>query len=765
MRNLKLLVIAALWLGLSAPLVAVETSFWQVGSFEDFLQGTLTSVSLSKDGELTLAPQASAIFSPDENLALSLAGDRHENIYVGTGHGGKVFRVDSKGHGSLFFTAPEPDIFALAVGPDGALYVGSSPEGKIYRVLSDGKSKVFYEPKTKYIWALTFDRDGRLYAGTGDQGKILRVDKDGKGDVFYDTKQTHVMCLTLDHQGNLLAGTVPNGLIYRFTPQGKAFVIYQAELPEIHALATDAQGRVYAAALGGAGGKGSQEMFGPAGMPAHAPTAVTTVTVTASTGGEDDLPEASPPAQTAPPANNRNQTPSFNRALTPGVPFPVPKLPQGKGSLIEIQPDYSAETLWTSNAESIFGLAVRGDDVLFSTDSNGRIFDLSPSPDGERLTLLTETREALATRLWLDGKDLYAATTNVAKLFRLGNRPSHEGTYESSVKDTKFISHWGTLAWRGEDPPETSIQFFTRSGNTDRPDQTWSDWAGPYRDSSGDAITSPPARYIQWKAVFHGSGDAAPMLDDVTVAYLNENLPPQIRSLNVSAGGERTGPTGSSPVPSTYPGMAVGVVAGVTTSFGTPSAGNPPAKVPITFTWQADDPNGDQLTYALYVKAADENQWHLLKDKMHQTNYQIEPDNIADGKYVARLVASDEDSNPPATARKTDLVSAPFWVDNTPPAVRPRAQQVNGSEAVVHFDAEDATSPLRSAEVSTDDGDWHDVNSDDGIVDSRHEAFTVKTAKLAPGEHVVTLRVYDTAGNAGLGKAIVNVAARTNASR
>lgn len=755
MKNFKLLLIAALWLALSAPLVAVETSFWQVGSFEDFLQGTLTSVSLSKDGELTLAPEARAVFAPDENLALALAGDPHGNLYVGTGHGGKVFRVDSQGHGSLFFTASEPDIFALAVGPDGALYVGSSPDGKVYRVLPDGKSKVFYEPKTKYIWALTFDHDGRLYAGTGDQGKILRVDPDGKGEVFYDTKQTHVMCMTLDLRGNLLAGTVPNGLIYRFTPQGKAFVIYQAELPEIHALATDAQGRVYAAALGSAGGKGSQEMFGPTGVPAHAPTAVTTVTVTASTGNDGDLPESDQAAQ-APPANNRNQTPSFNRALTPAVPFAVPKLAQGKGSLIEIQPDYSAETLWTSNTESIFGLAVRGDDVLFSTDSNGRIFDLSPSPDGERLTLLTETREALATRLWLNGQDLYAATTNVAKLFRLGNEPGHEGSYESSVKDTKFISHWGTLAWRGDTPSGTSMEFFTRSGNTDRPDQTWSDWAGPYRDSTGDTIASPPARYIQWKAVFRGSGDAAPMLDDVTVAYLNENLPPQIRSLNVSAGGERTGPAGSSPVPSVYPGMTVGV-SGATASFGATSTMAAPAKVPITFSWQADDPNGDQLTYSLYVKAADENQWHLLKDKMHQTSYQLEPDTITDGKYVARLVASDEDSNPPSTARKTDLISAPFWVDNTPPSVHLREQQVKGGEAVVHFDAEDATSPLRSAEVSTDGRDWHDVNSDDGIVDSRREAFTVKTGKLSPGEHVVTLRVYDTAGNASLGKAVVNV--------
>ncbi len=764
MKTSRRLLVLGLWLALSAPLIGVETSFWQVGSFEDFLQGTLVGVSLSRDGELTLAPEARAIFTPDENLALSLAGDNHQNLYVGTGHEGKVFRVDAQGKGSLFFTAPEPDIFAVAVGPDDAAYVGSSPDGKIYRVTADGKSKVFYEPKAKYIWALVFDREGRLYAGTGDKGKILRIGKDGKGEVFFDTKQTHVMCLTFDRQGNLLAGSVPNGLIYRLTPQGKAFVLYQAELPEIHALATDAQGHVYAAALGGAGGKGFPELFGSAPTPAHQAASVTTVTVTATSGDDGETSDQSKsPGQTpSPPGNNPGRAPSFNRTSTPAVPFPVPKIPQGRGSLIEIHPDYTTETIWSSNNESIFGLVVRGNHVLFSTDSNGRIFELTPSRDGERLTLVTETRESLATRLLLEGKDLYVATTNVAKLFRVGAAPGREGSYESTVKDTKFISHWGTLAWRAETPARAGLEFFTRSGNTDRPDQTWSDWAGPYRDSNGSSISSPPARYIQWKAVLRGSGAATPVLDDVTVSYLNQNLPPQIRLLNVSTGGERNGPAGPSSASGVYPGATINVSSSPSTTFGTPPAPAGAAiKVPITFTWQADDPNGDQLIYALYVKAADEEQWHLLKDKIRQTSYQLDTETLADGKYVARLVASDEESNPPGTSRQTELVSAPFWVDNTPPAIRLLGQHVSlaksGGEAEVHFEAEDATSPLRSAEVSTDGKEWRALISDDGIVDSRRETFTVKVVKLEPGEHVVTLRVYDTAGNAGVGKAVVRV--------
>jgi sugar lactone lactonase YvrE len=734
-------------LAIALPAWGVETTFWQVGSFDEFLQGTLTGVSLSEEGDLTLAPEAQAVFSPEEALALSLARDSHGNLYVGTGHQGKVFRIGPDQKSTLLLTAKEPDIFALAVGPDGDLYVGSSPEGKVYKVSADGKSSVFYDPKAKYIWALEFNAQGQMYVATGDKGQIFRVDPSGKGDAFFDSKQTHIMCLRLDPKGNLLAGSVPNGLIYRISPQGKAFVIYQAALPEVHDLAIDPQGHIFAATLGGAGSKGSPDLL--LLPPQGASGGVTTITVTASTE-----PESAAKGQT-PPAESRN--PSFNRS-TPQLPqFPPLQLGTGHGALIEIFPDSTAETIWSSGNESIFGLAVRNDHVLFTTDSNGRIFDLAAKPDGEKVTILTETHESLATRLLFGGTDLYAATSNVAKLFRIESSLTHEGTFESQVKDTKFVSHWGILAWRGEVPAGCTLQFYTRSGNSDRPDHTWSDWAGPYSNPNGDAITNPPARYMQWKAVLRTSGNGSPTLEEVTVAYLNQNLPPQIHSLNVSTSSERTGTSSLGASANLSMGSGLTVTASPIGGFGVPPQPTPSGKAPITLAWQADDPNGDQLIYTLYVKATDEREWHLLKDKIRQSSYTIDPTALADGKYVARLVASDEESNPPNLQRKTELLSAPFWIDNTPPDIEVLKQVVTGFTAEVEFSAEDSTSPLRSAENSLDGQDWHDVLSDDGIVDSRKETFTLKLTHLSPGEHIVALRASDTSGNTGVGKAVILV--------
>jgi sugar lactone lactonase YvrE len=736
----------------AAPLWAVETVFWQVSTYEEFFQGTLRDVSLTKEGRLRLAPEAKAIFNPEETLALSLATDKNRNIFIGTGHQGKVFKVDSGGKGSLFFTAREPEIFALATASDGAVVVGSSPEGKIYRVDPDGKSTVFYDPKSKYIWALAFDGKGNLYAGTGDQGRIHKIDPSGKGEVFYDTKQTHVMCLMFDRTGNLLAGSVPNGLVYRIDPQAKGFVIYQASYPEIHDLALDSEGRIYAAALGGPGGKATPDLFpgaAPAG-PVQAP--VTTVTVTAATDGTGkESKEVQAPGQP-------QGTVSTGRPAPQATPFPSGQIPQGRGALIVIRPDQTVETVWSSNNESIFGLAIRQENVMFSTDSNGRIFELAPTKDGQRLTLLAQTRESLATRLLLQGPDLYIATSNIAKLFRVTEGSAKEGTYESPVRDTKFVSRWGKLAWGADLPAGSSLEFFSRSGNSDRPDQTWSDWAGPYKNPEGSPIQSPPARFLQWKAAFKSATGKGPDLNEVIVSYLNQNLPPLVRSVSVSTAGERSSPAGST---SGSSGGAISVT--VTPSGG--SSSTMAGKSGTVLSWQAEDPNGDQLTYSVHIQATDEQEWHLLKDKLRQTNYSIEASSLADGKYVARVVASDEESNPPDQSRKGELLSAPFWVDNTPPTVAVLRTEATASGVQVQFQVQDAGSPLRHAETLLDALEWRDIVSDDGIVDARQEAFTINLEKLAPGEHIVTLRAFDAAGNAGVGKAIVRIPAGPGAAR
>ncbi|HEV2417323.1 MAG TPA: hypothetical protein VGX94_05935 [Terriglobia bacterium] len=755
MKRTKFIALTASMAALAflAPLAlrATQTEFWQIATFGGFLQGSLQGVSVSMNGELMLAPEMQAVFNPNETVALSVAAGHNGNIYIGTGHQGKVFAVNGQFQGKMLFQAQEPEILALAVGPDNNLYVGSSPEGKIYRVTPEGKSSVFYEPKVKYIWALAFDPQGRLYVGAGDRGEILRIDSDGKGGVFFASNQTHIMCLAFDRQGNLLAGSEPNGLVYRITPDGKAFVLYQSNLPEIHALATDAGGRIYAAALGNAGGV--PRYFSTPSSRGTLSTPVQHVTVVATDTGFNQ--EAQMPA-------NRRATPAPNTGASAGMEYPYPRVSSGQGALIQISPDGAAQTLWTSNREGIFGLAARGPDILFSTDDDGRIFDLKPSSTGPELTLLTETRESLPTRLLSDGSSLFVATSNIAKLIRIGGTPGASGVYESPVNDTHFSSKWGRISWRASVPSGSSLAFYTRSGNSARPDKTWTAWTGPYKEPHGSIIRDTPARYIQWKAVFSGADGASPSLGEVEVSYLNQNLPPEIESLTVIDGIERTRMTGTPLVSPGGPSMGAPAPAVTTTivesgPYEGITAADPPGKSPIQFNWRANDPNHDQLVYNVYLKSEKEQEWHLVKRNLRASSYALAPDALADGEYRVRLTASDSPSNPPGQALTTELVSAPFWVDNTPPAISVLSQDIQGSGAVIRFTADSKGAPIRSAQVSSGQNAWHDIVSDDGIVDSQHEAFTVRLQKLASGEHVISLRVYDTSGNVAIGSAVLEI--------
>src|SRR5205814_9788209 len=106
------------------------------------------------------------------------------------------------------------------------------------------------------------------------------------------------------------------------------------------------------------------------------------------------------------------------------------------------------------------------------------------------------------------------------------------GTYESEPRDAQMVSTWGTLSWRGTWSAANQIEVFTRSGNTETPDETWSAWSAAYKAPAGSAITSPKARYLQWRAVLTGRGEG-PVLTSIAAAYLQRNLRPVVRSVTV----------------------------------------------------------------------------------------------------------------------------------------------------------------------------------------------------------------------------------------
>ena len=125
---------------------------------------------------------------------------------------------------------------------------------------------------------------------------------------------------------------------------------------------------------------------------------------------------------------------------------------------------------------------------------------------------------------------LYAATSNLGKIFLLGPKPVNQGTYESDVFDARNFSKWGRVEVRGSG----NFQLFARSGNVDNPDRNWSPWK-PIDMEKDSPVDAPSARFIQWKAELQPA-NPAPVIDSVILNYLPKNVAPEVDDVTVMVG-------------------------------------------------------------------------------------------------------------------------------------------------------------------------------------------------------------------------------------
>jgi hypothetical protein len=326
------------------------------------------------------------------------------------------------------------------------------------------------------------------------------------------------------------------------------------------------------------------------------------------------------------------------------------------------------------------------------------------------------------------------------------------GTYTSSVRDAQTSAGWGRLSWVGEG----AIELQTRSGNTSNPDSTWSDWSAPISGPDGDAIKSPPARFIQWRATLKKAANSpAPRLREVTVSYLPRNIAPKISSVSVLPAGvslqalPQQQPDGGADQAGLDPSI-LGMVSQI-----------PPRRVfqrgAISLQWQAEDKNGDTIEYSVYYRDASgaSGDFYPLKTGLRDNYYTVDPNALPDGRYVFKIVASDEASNPSAQSLLDEQETEPIELDNTPPVVSADAPRGAGPNVEIVFRAADVTSIIRRAEYQVDGGPWKAVFPTDGIADSKREEFRVALVLADKKPHVVALRAFD--ANANVGSAQANV--------
>ena len=677
-----------------SPVLGVTTQIWEQQSQKDFESGKPENVSLSSKGELMLAPQLDTFFKDSKEVFIwCLAEDSKGNVYAGTGNAGKIYRITPEGESSLFYDSPEVSILTLAIDSNDNIYAGTAPDGLIYKLTdSSTPPTTILSSEERYVWALAFDDAGNLYAATGTSGKIYKVTPDGQSSVLFDSDERNILCL-LHHEGLLYAGSDGKGTIYSVkTADGAASVIYQTGQKEVRRLVIGAENLIYAG----------------------------TVTTAAPQPGRSQPPAPGP----SPPAGHNGE--------------------EKKSKVYKIQPDGIVSVMWEAPEPLILSMAVDSDEGLYiGTGDSGKLYWVNTAGDSV-LRGKTSASQILAMHRTANSNRFLLATGNGGKIFELKSDHLTEGTLESGAHDTKVVSRWGKLSWEGLAQEGTAIAFATRTGNTEKPNGTWSDWSEELTASEGSQITSPAARYIQWRAKLTTSEiSATPVLKKVTVASVQANTAPRFTSIGVRRGDapESSGPPEGVRRPRES-----------RTPSNPNSAGD---RTKYTASWKVEDDNKDTLQFNVYYRGIDETNWKLLKKELKTSNHAWDSTSLSDGRYVIKVSATDKLSNPPNFAKITEKISDPFDIDNSQPIVTDITVTANEDQTYqISCTAADTSSLIQKAVYKIDsDEEWQVIFPDDGIFDSKQETLLLHTNSLPDGEHTITIRVTDAAGNTAVGRA------------
>ena len=632
----------------SQSATATATARFVIDSHKDLSAGELKGTSVESSGQVTVGAEVSRV-EIDEAVAYSAARGSDGAVYIGTGNSGKVY-VQRGATVKELFDTKQLVVSSLTVAGN-TVYAGTLPEGRIYKFASGKMSELARPEKAEHVWDLVWDpKKKRLIAATGPEGKVFSISGSGGVSELYDSEAPHIMSLALDG-ANLYAGTSGEALLLSIKGPGNASVVYDFPGNEI----TDID--VY---------EGS-------------------IAVLANEFGK--------------PAGSR---PSRTRGSKQAAPR------AGKGRLWRVGADGRVDKIAAHDDRHYTCVQIaKNGDIYMGSAKDGHVYRVT-GRDELATWVDVDERQVLAISLGKDrdlSGDPMFVTGDTAALYKVKEGKPENAYWTSKVQDAKFRARWGALTWRGEG----GISFQSRSGETNKPDETWTDWSAAM--TSSGPVRSKAARFIQVRAKLT-SADST--LYAVELYYLPQNQRALVNNVVVKAA--KPVPGAKAKASSIYP-----------------------------LSWKVSNPDKDALRYRLRFRQENQTVWRSIlreDEELKKTTYKWETNGIPDGFYIVEVAASDEPANPEDRTLTSVGLSEPIRIDNHPPRIEGLAYKggkVTGT-------AIDTLGPIQQLEVAVDGGSWRLFFPEDQILDTARERFA-HPLSLEKGSHIVAIRATDAGGN------------------
>ena len=229
----------------AAPLCTrPRPKFFQAATQADFLKGDVENLSIDSHGQLvararrpswsTRPPRRfSGRWSPAPTARCSSAPATRARS------SGSIRRARAR----CSSTAPSSKCTRSRRRPTAASTSAPRPTARSTRSIATARRRRSSSRDDKYIWALAVDAQGQRLRRHRRQGRRLQDRADGKGAPFYKTKATHATALAFDKAGNLLVGTGSPGKVLRVDADGKALRAARFAVPGNPRAALRRQGR------------------------------------------------------------------------------------------------------------------------------------------------------------------------------------------------------------------------------------------------------------------------------------------------------------------------------------------------------------------------------------------------------------------------------------------------------------------------------------------------------------------------------------------